>query len=588
MWPSRRSHEHSHGDYKQSRSSSPSAESADIHRRTSSESQTQTPRASASTTRFLNTASANPGPEHETRSLHSTDVFGSSKRLGFLADKLTHSLSGTANTHVKSQSSHLLLQPHSLLKADSGSSPVSPSPSPAPMASASSTSNVAKSHTSPSKSSYGRTYDSKLVTREMHRLNLAHLPSALTTQPSTAPSVSSLTLNSVPAGTSQVSILSTTTDPWSALHVHVLPLFNGEGLKITIEDLNTLVKKHISTVVSSSPSRALVNLENDASELIASGMTTLNAKLMNVDDDKLVSRVVETWGFFWDQILTYVEGVLLPLQTDPLLSSLSRTPKTHPRGNSQSGLGQSTQTSVPALAGPSIDVRTIALRAFRDRVVYPLYQRLYARLSLPNRQDVFQETGSYQQPRLQQMLLVLASQGRQRPVAFSLTAPAPQATAGEAAVTELLRIVRNPGLTKFDPRQQVFNATTRTPSFLSGGMPRDRRGRIAKKDNSGVTTGLNNGHVEEDEFGDEISASYVEVSREKERELLESLRSPEPEGTRSSFAGVGVGTTPWVDVNVLGDGSHSQATLTDMDQAQADLEKYMANMNTPTIESRKN
>ena len=37
-------------------------------------------------------------------------------------------------------------------------------------------------------------------------------------------------------------------------------------------------------------------------------MTTLNAKLMNVDDDKLVSRVVETWGFFWDQILTYVEG----------------------------------------------------------------------------------------------------------------------------------------------------------------------------------------------------------------------------------------------------------------------------------------
>ena len=77
------------------------------------------------------------------------------------------------------------------------------------------------------------------------------------------------------------------------------------------EDLNGLVKAHIKTVVSSSPSRALVNLENDASELIASGMTTLNAKLMNVDDEKLLSRVVETWGFFWDQILTYVEGVRL-------------------------------------------------------------------------------------------------------------------------------------------------------------------------------------------------------------------------------------------------------------------------------------
>jgi len=77
------------------------------------------------------------------------------------------------------------------------------------------------------------------------------------------------------------------------------------------EDLNVLVKGHIQTTVSSSPSRALVNLENDASELIASGMVTLNAKLMNVDDEKLLGRVVETWGFFWDQILTYVEGVTI-------------------------------------------------------------------------------------------------------------------------------------------------------------------------------------------------------------------------------------------------------------------------------------
>jgi hypothetical protein len=57
-------------------------------------------------------------------------------------------------------------------------------------------------------------------------------------------------------------------------------------------------------------------------------------------------------------------------------------------------------------------------------------------------------------------------------------------------------------------------------------MPRDRRGRIAKKDSTGKVTSLNPGPVEEDElFGDEVSGSYVEVSREKERELLESLRS---------------------------------------------------------------
>jgi HbrB-like len=75
------------------------------------------------------------------------------------------------------------------------------------------------------------------------------------------------------------------------------------------EDLNVLVKRHIQSVVSSFPSKALATLQNDVTELIASGMVTLNAKLMGIDDEKLVGRVVEIWGFFWDQVLTYVEGV---------------------------------------------------------------------------------------------------------------------------------------------------------------------------------------------------------------------------------------------------------------------------------------
>lgn len=96
--------------------------------------------------------------------------------------------------------------------------------------------------------SHGRTYDSKLVSREMHRLgNLAHLPSALTPQLSTAPSVASLALP--PPGTmSQTNISSTsTTDPWGALHVHVLPLFNGEPLRIPMFVLNVALLLFLSS-----------------------------------------------------------------------------------------------------------------------------------------------------------------------------------------------------------------------------------------------------------------------------------------------------------------------------------------------------
>jgi hypothetical protein len=123
-------------------------------------------------------------------------------------------------------------------------------------------------------------------------------------------------------------------------------------------------------------------------------------------------------------------------------------------------------------------------------------------------------------------LLVLSSQSRQRPVTFSLTTPTPQPTAGEAAINDLLRVVRNPRANT-DPRSQPYNpvpgSQTRTPSFLSGGLPRDRRGRIAQKQSGKGPP------QEEDKFGDETRrvgpTSYVaDVERAREREFLEALR----------------------------------------------------------------
>ena len=69
------------------------------------------------------------------------------------------------------------------------------------------------------------------------------------------------------------------------------------------------MKHHIQVVVSSTPSKALVSLDNDATEIIRNGMVTLSAKLNGVEDEKMISRVVDLWTFFWGQVLPYVEGV---------------------------------------------------------------------------------------------------------------------------------------------------------------------------------------------------------------------------------------------------------------------------------------
>ncbi|KAF8626864.1 hypothetical protein AX15_004682 [Amanita polypyramis BW_CC] len=492
----------------------------------------------------------------------------SSRRLAFFTEKLSSSLSGLSTSVAAGPSNK-----HHTPRSDLASLPPSSSvPLSTSMASSSSVSNTPKSHVSPSKASYNRTYDSKLVTREMHRLGV---PSPLAPSISSTASTSSLTL---PAPSIMAPTLSqsASTDPWRSLHVHVLPLFNGEPLTIPIEDLNTLVKRHIQTVVSSSPPRALVTLEQDASELIALGMITLNAKLMEIEDEKLVARVVEIWGFFWDNVLTYVEGVLLPLQTDPLLSSLYRPGKAHHRTTSpsrQNGSQTILSSSIGGVSPTRIDVRTIALRSFRDKVILPLFERLYARLALPNRQDNFQETAAHHQPRLQQMLLVLSAQSTNRSTALSLATPGPQRSAGEAAIVDLLRVVRDPGS---QPRARFIGPAgqTRTPSFLSGGLPRDRRGRIAQKRRSREFTlsNLEDENVEDTPRLGNTFNTMLYLEREREREILESLRSPGMEvGGRASVGGWGLGEGH-VD---MGRAEEEEEDGLDWDQAQAIVERMV-------------
>ncbi|KAF8891702.1 HbrB-like-domain-containing protein [Infundibulicybe gibba] len=537
----RRSHDHSNpGD---TRSLSSSDDGGEHHRRSSSDA---TPRQTPASTRFLSTN--NPIDQDSNRNILSTsatDSFGAStsKRLGYLADKLSSSISGTVHSAAQKTSLNpsQLLHPHSHhSRVESALPPTSSSPSPQSMASSSSLSNAPKTHTSPSKASYGRTYDSKLVSREMHRLG--GLPSGLTPQLSTAPSVTSLSLPP-PSSMAQVNSSNPTADPWGALHVHVLPLFNGEPLRIPIEDLNILVKRHIRAVVSASPPKALAKLEKDASELISSGMVTLNSKLKGIDDERLLGLVVETWVFFWDQVLTYVEGVLLPLQTDALLSSLYRNPKAHHRAvspNRQGKISISSLSSGFQTTSYHIDVRTVALRSFRDKVVLPLSARIYARLTMSNRQDKI----PYQQPRLQQMLLVLKSQSGERPSKFSLTSPVPELTSGESAIADLLRVASTPGVPS--SHRSPMAPLTRAPSFLSGGLPRDRRGRIAQKVRNLTDLGGMPAPGERDDdglFGDETprngSVSHaVDREREREKEFLDALRGSDVDNSTARPAWV--------------------------------------------------
>ncbi|KAH9853226.1 HbrB-like-domain-containing protein [Lenzites betulinus] len=513
----------------------------------------------------------------------------------------------------------------------------------------------AKGHTSPAKpSSSARIYDSKLVSREMHRLgNLAHLP-ALALAPSLSATPSNITLAShmaPPSGAGSAALSASTLaaeSPWMSLHVLILPLFNEEPLRVPIEDLNTLVKRHIQTVVAAAPGKAVAALEHDTFELIAAGMVTFAARLAGAADDRLIPRLVELWSSFWTRVLPYLEGALLPLQTDSILSSLYRLPKAvrpaSPTALAQNGKGPSGGAGASVLlptagGGTQIEVRALALVAFRDRIVLPLFPRLYAQMSmLPTKDEPDGEAAppsSSSEPyqgRLQQMLLILVSQRSQRLVTLSLTAPPPPPSAGEAALARLLRAMHAPALSQH-PGAGVgvgvgAGGDTKiprgAPSFLSAGLPRDRRGRIGARGGSesvAGTTGNTAGGAEldargrwrlqEDEegaeegeqwhpraageeryrygygYGYEVDTprggrSFTDIGREQDKELLESLRSPDPETTaRMGAAGWGMGNGYQDDVydddewEEADEGEEVHNEHMDWDSAQAVVERMV-------------
>lgn len=104
----------------------------------------------------------------------------------------------------------------------------------------------------------------------------------------------------------------------------------------------------------------------------------------------------------------------------------------------------------------------------------------------------------------------------------------------------LLKVVRSgaSGARLSGPRGAY---ATRTLSFLSGNVPRDRRGRIAHRPGP-LSLDETGSDLEDDNVTPRLGLGHnAEVcARERERELLESLRSPDPPEARQS-GGWGLG-----------------------------------------------
>jgi HbrB-like len=186
----------------------------------------------------------------------------------------------------------------------------------------------------------------------------------------------------------------TADDAWDFLKAKILVIFEGEDVRIPVEDLNKLVTIHIQQCVHKRDPSIIVG---DLEDLLKTGFLSLNHTIRSVPDDRLIPHLVGMWMRVFGAILPFMQAVFLPLDLEfKGRGSILTTPKLASEfwGNLPSADTGSVFSSSVSLggdfdtvvsAGEELEVRRIVLIAFRDTVITPRFEMLkstFSRLSL--------------------------------------------------------------------------------------------------------------------------------------------------------------------------------------------------------------
>ncbi|MCJ1350241.1 MAG: hypothetical protein MMC33_000222 [Icmadophila ericetorum] len=177
----------------------------------------------------------------------------------------------------------------------------------------------------------------------------------------------------------------TAEDAWDYLKAKLLIVFEGEELRIPIEDLNRLITAHVQRCIKL---RAPTIIIEDLHGLLQTGFLSLDQTLRGIPDDRLVPYLVELWMVTFGRILPYMQAVFLPLDLEfkghgPLMTAREAAEFWGVQPEDEDNNHNTDLFSSPS--NNELDVRRIALISYRDNVILPRYDNLkaiFSRLSL--------------------------------------------------------------------------------------------------------------------------------------------------------------------------------------------------------------
>ncbi|KAL3963780.1 hypothetical protein ACCO45_000784 [Purpureocillium lilacinum] len=113
-------------------------------------------------------------------------------------------------------------------------------------------------------------------------------------------------------------------DAWPYLKAKLLVIFEGEDLRLPVEDFNRVVQMHIKWCIHKRSPNAMVD---DMRDLLATGFSSLDRTLRLTPEDRFVPTLVELWLFTFTSILPYMQSVFLPLDLEVSGRGIIMTPE---------------------------------------------------------------------------------------------------------------------------------------------------------------------------------------------------------------------------------------------------------------------
>ena len=167
-------------------------------------------------------------------------------------------------------------------------------------------------------------------------------------------------------------------DAWDFLKAKLLIIFQGEQLRMPVEDLNRLVSIHIQRcILKQTPTM----ITEDLRDLAQTGFISLDQTLRGIPDSRLVPHLASMWLFVYGKVLPYMQAVFLPLDLEFKGHGTLMTAQ-----EAAEFWGADPSITENAF-GNEFDVRRMVLVSYRDNVILPRHDSLkaiFSRLSLDN------------------------------------------------------------------------------------------------------------------------------------------------------------------------------------------------------------